>query len=138
MKKLLAEMRHYNGALVTSGDVYLTIIKVTDIDNPVTVLSRTTTGVTHVGSGVWAYINPYPDPGNEIYIAVFDFTESPSGWTTDFTYTVTGAIGGDEDTVGNWSIIAAAGTKVGEIRKPGSSHIDIELNNGRKLTLRKR
>jgi len=136
MKKLLAEMRHYDGTLVTSGDVYITIVKITDISNPETVVDTTTTGVYHTGFGVWGYDNPYEDPKDDVYLVAFEFTETPPG-EDEFTYTVTGALG-DIDYDGNWSIIAAGGVKAGEIRKHSDTHIDIDLNNGRKLKLRKR
>lgn len=132
-------MHHYDGSLVTSGDVYITIIRITDIINPVIVVSTTLTDVYHVGSGVWGYNNPFEDPGDEVYLVIFEFTESPPNWTSDYTHTVTGAIGSfSEESGGDWSIVAAGGTTIGEIRKPSSRRVEIQLNNGRKLNLRKR
>jgi len=127
MRLLLAEMRKEDGDLLTSGDVYITIIDITDITDTSTVLTRRTRGVYHVGSGIWAYENPYETPGTSIYLVVFDYSDG-----VDYNYYVTGVI--FDDTAGDWDIITAGVMTVGHIKSDNDS-IDITMRNGKLIRL---
>jgi hypothetical protein len=133
MKILFAEIRNNDGSLVESGDVYITILKVTDITHPTTTISRTKSGVYYAGYGIWAYNNPYENPGSEIYIGIFDYTEIIDN--EEFSHVVTGIISTEDDN--NWSIIGAGASIIGEIKTKNSGELSINMNDGRKLRLRK-
>jgi hypothetical protein len=126
VKLLLAEIRGPNSEAITTGDVYISIIDITDIINPNTIVDGVAT--THVGSGIWAYTNPYENPGDIIYLVIFDYSDG-----IDYEYFVTGVI--SNESTGDWIIVGAGAIEIGLIESTDNNTIDITMRNGRQIRL---